>query len=88
MQGHGDAVLGLDISSDGRLLVTVCQDRIVRWYDLKDIQDKSLGYRHKKLPYSPLDVAFGKSAEHFAVLGSGRPGRSCTVSCCLIKVTG
>lgn len=74
LQGHGDAVLGLDIGSEGSMLVTVCQDRVARWYDLKDLEDKSMGYRHKKLPYSPLDVAFGRSAEEFVVLGSGISG--------------
>ena len=74
VQGHGDAVLGLAFSADGSCLATVCQDRMARVFDLAKDIESSLGYRHKKLTLSPLDIAFGPTSGHFVILSSGALG--------------
>lgn len=80
-QGHGDAVLGLDVSIDGTWLVTASQDRVIRWYHLKDVEDKALSFRQKRLSFNPLDVAFGPSHDSFAVLTLGTKQSDPSILC-------
>lgn len=64
-------MLGLDFSQDGKSLATVCQDRMIRIFQLGRQADAQISYRHKKLNCTPIDIAFGPTAGHVAVLSSG-----------------
>ena len=54
LRGHSDAVLGLAFSADGTALCTACDDRVVRLYDLSNLEakiasSKGVPFKHKEL---------------------------------------
>lgn len=74
LKGHSDAINGLAFSPTGTALVTACDDRTVRVFNLQDVYAKSIPFRHKELKRGTTDVAFGDDDAHVAVLTSGTAG--------------
>ncbi|WP_432993484.1 protein kinase domain-containing protein [Dactylosporangium sp. CA-233914] len=62
LRGHGDAVLALRLTADGRTAVTVSEDRTVRVWDLATGTARHVLTGHKEKPTSLAITADGRTA--------------------------
>ncbi|WCJ22854.1 Transducin/WD40 repeat-like superfamily protein [Euphorbia peplus] len=78
LKGHGDAVTGLCISSDGRSLATACADGMVRVFRLDDASSKSFKVHRISLPAGgvPVAVAFSDDASSIVLVSQTLIGAS------------
>ncbi|GKU88371.1 hypothetical protein SLEP1_g2647 [Rubroshorea leprosula] len=69
LKGHGDSVMGLCFSSDGRSLATACADGVVRVFKLDDASSKSFKFLRISVPAGghPTAVAFSDDASSVVV---------------------
>ncbi|KAL2536505.1 Transducin/WD40 repeat-like superfamily protein [Forsythia ovata] len=78
LKGHGDAVMGLCFSPDGRSLATACADGVVRIFRLDDVSSKSFKFLRINLPAGshPKAVVFADNASSVVVASQTLTGAS------------
>ncbi|KAL2511434.1 Transducin/WD40 repeat-like superfamily protein [Abeliophyllum distichum] len=78
LKGHGDAVMGLCFSPDGRSLATACADGVIRIFRLDDVSSKSFKFLRINLPAGghPKAVVFADNASSVVVASQTLTGAS------------
>ncbi|KAI4372709.1 hypothetical protein MLD38_010908 [Melastoma candidum] len=78
LKGHGDSVMGLCFSSDGRSLATACDDGVVRVFKLDNASSKSFKFLRINVPAGGhlTAVAFGDDASSVIVASQALTGSS------------
>ncbi|KAF5843867.1 WD40-repeat-containing domain protein [Dunaliella salina] len=71
LKGHGDAVHSVAWNTEGKQLVTACEDMVVRVFDVLDVTTRNQKYTSIRAAKIPQGAGFGDSDNEVLVLMQG-----------------